>query len=349
MKYRTLGKNGPKVSIICTGCWAFGGGAYWGAQDQKDVETVVQSALDEGINLFDNAEMYNDGASETSLGLALGKRRKEAVIITKAKPSKAYPADLVKSCEGSLRRLKTDYIDIYMFHWPFDPISLKHFTDDPQIIANPPDPKEAFAAMRALQKQGKIRYIGVSNFGVKQLGEAGPDSGIIMNELPYNLLCRAIEKDIMPECKKQGMGIIAYMALQQGLLTGRWTSADQVPPPQAHSRHFAQSRGKDFSRHGEDGAEDLTFKTIADLIVIAKDLKLSLPEMSLAWVLHKEGISTLLQGSRNDAELAENMKATDIKLSAEAIAKMDAASDALLKRLGYSPDYYQSEANSRIR
>ena len=349
MKKRKLGMSDLEVAPIGMGCWAYGGGEYWGEQSQRDVNEVVSRALDLGINLFDTAEMYNNGASEESLGLALKGRRHEAVICYKISPSNAYAKTIRKHCEASLKRLGTDYLDVYMLHWPINEISVKHFTDDPDIIASPPTVQEAFGALMDLQREGKIRYIGISNFGVKQMDEArATGAQIVVNELPYNILSRAIEKDIVPYCIKHGIGIIASMALQQGLLAGIYNSPDDVPPYQAHSRHFKHERGAGTSRHGGEGAEEEVFQTVRALQEIAHDLGVHIAQLSIAWILAKPGIRCALVGSRNIKELESNVKAGMLELDNEIIGRIDRISEPILMKLGYNPDYYESPENSRI-
>ena len=130
--------------MLGAGCWAFGGGEYWGARNQQDVDNVVAHSLDWGVTYFDTAEAYNDGASESSLGQALKGKRDRAIIGTKVSPCNCYPDALVEHCEASLRRLCTDTIDLYMVHWPIHPHAVRHFTDDAAIIENPPCVPDAF-------------------------------------------------------------------------------------------------------------------------------------------------------------------------------------------------------------
>ena len=208
-------------SILGMGCWAFGGGKYWGDQNQKDVDEVVHSALDHGINYFDTAEVYNDGESERSLGLALKGRRNEAVIGTKVSTSNTKASALREHCEASLKRLGTDYIDIYMLHWPINPKAIEHFTNDKSLISSPPSIQEAFDTLMQLQIEGKIRQIGISNHGVEQMEEIKKTgASIAVNELPYNLISRGIEDGILPYCVLNNIGVIGYMAMQQGILAG---------------------------------------------------------------------------------------------------------------------------------
>ena len=342
-------KEKSDFSRIGVGCWAFGGGEYWGAQNQSDVESVVRTAIDSGLKVFDTARMYNNGASEVSLGQALKGIRDKAYVISKVSPAKAYRKTLKEECEISLRNLGTDYLDMYMMHWPINPFGIKHFTDDVDVINSPPTTEEAFGALTELKKEGKIRSIGVSNYGVTQLKEAlaiCPD--IAANEMPYNIISRAIEAEILPFCISNGIGVISSMTLQQGVLAGIYSTADEIPPPQAHSRHFKQERGNTFSRHYEDGAEDEVFETVGVLRELAKELNITVAQLSIAWVLNNQDISCMLIGSRNTAELAENIKTAQIVLPVDVVSKIDAVSQKVLDKLGNNADYYENSADSRI-
>jgi aryl-alcohol dehydrogenase-like predicted oxidoreductase len=338
-----------KLSPIGIGCWAFGGGAYWGDQNQKDVDAVVRMAVEKGLNVFDTARMYNDGASEISLGKALGGLRDKAFVISKVSPARAYRKALREECEISLRNLGTDYLDMYMMHWPINPLGIKHFTSDPEILARPPATEEAFAALEELKKEGKIRHIGVSNYGIKQLKEAVSFCpGIAVNEMPYNIISRAIEAEIMPYCAEQGIEIISSMTLQQGVLAGIYKTAEDVPPNQAHSRHFAQERGKGHSRHFEAGAEEEMFQTVALLRELSGELGVSVAQLSVAWVLANPRIACALIGSRSEKELDDNIRAMELKLPADVVERISRTSLGVLKKLGNNPDYYENSKESRI-
>ena len=350
MEKRRLGKSSLEVAPIGMGCWAYGSGTYWGEQSQKDVNQIVNEALDLGINLFDTAEMYNNGTSEESLGIALNSRRDEAVVCSKISPSNTHTKTLREHCDASLKRLGMDYIDLYMVHWPINPISIKHFTNDQSIIANPPTVKEAFDTLMELKKEGKIRYIGISNFGSLQIAEAlATGAEIIVNEMPYNIVSRAIENEITPYCIQNDIAVIGSMALQQGLLAGIYSKVDDVPPNQAHSRHFKNERGAGTSRHGGSGAEEEVFDCIKELRKISANLGINIAQLSIAWTIAKPGLKCMLVGSRNSKELNENIIAGTIKLSNEVIRRIDEISEPVLKKLGYNPDYYETEANSRIK
>jgi aryl-alcohol dehydrogenase-like predicted oxidoreductase len=337
------------LSRIGIGCWAFGGGEYWGDQNQKDVDAVVRLAVEKGLNVFDTARMYNDGASEISLGKALKGLRDKAFVVSKVSPAKAYRKTLKEECEISLRNLGMDYLDLYMMHWPINPLGIKHFTADPEIIAHPPTTEEAFAALGELKKEGKIRHIGVSNYGIKQLKEAAAFcSEIAVNEMPYNIISRAIEAEIMPYCAERGIGIISSMTLQQGVLAGIYKTAADVPPHQAHSRHFAQERGQGTSRHYEAGAEEEVFQTVALLRELSSEMGVSVAQLSVAWVLANPRIACALIGSRNEKELDENIRAAELKLPAAVVEQINRVSLGALKKLGNNPDYYENSKESRI-
>jgi myo-inositol catabolism protein IolS len=357
MKYRTLSNSKLKVSLIGVGTWSFGTGAYWGPQDQNDVDVVVNTALDNGVNYFDTAEMYNAGASEKSLGIALNKkdRRNEAIIGSKISPANCNSDLIRKSVNQSLKNLNTDYLDIYMLHWPIEPHSIEHFTKDNGIISNPPNLKDTFKILMKLQEDGKIRYIGVSNHGTQQMEEVlATGSEIVVNEMPYNLFSRAIEIEIIPFCNKKKIGIFGYMALQQGILSGKYKSAAEIPPPQAHSRHFKQERGltldgTNYSRHYEMGCEIEIFDALNQIRTIAMQENVSIPQLSLAWAMSNEIISCTLVGCRNLEQLQMNIEAVNYRLPIRIRNELNKITQPILDILGPNPDYYENRSKSRIR
>lgn len=334
MQKRKLGDSNISVSVIGIGCWQFGGGQYWGPQNQQDVNQVVHQALDAGVNFFDTAELYNDGDSEVSLGIALQGRRSEAVIGSKISPSNMQPATLRQHCEQSLNRLGTDFLDLYMVHWPM--------TSEPQHV------QEAFHTLQSLQQEGKIRHIGLSNHGIGQMRQVR-DTGtaFVANELPYNLLSRAIEVELLPHCMQEQIGVIAYMPLQQGLLTGKYASTDEVKPMLARSRHFHHLSG-DGTRHGEDGAEVEINSALPELAIIAGELGISISELALAWVIANPAISTTIVGCRNEQQLKMNLQGAYITLDPAVIERLNKMTEPVLDKLGSSPDYYENRAKSRI-
>jgi aryl-alcohol dehydrogenase-like predicted oxidoreductase len=345
IQLRQCGKYDLELPILGMGCWAYGGGEYWGAQSQKDVDEVVHFAVDNGCNFFDTAEAYNGGASEASLGLALqGIPRDRVVIGTKISPSNTRPDKLKEHFDASLRRLRTDYVDLYMVHWPITPHSIKHFTTE--SIATP-NVQDAFDTLVRLRKAGKIRYIGVSNFGPAKLDEAiGTGAEIAINELPYSLLTRAIELQMLPKCRALGVGVLGYMSLLQGVLADIYPTLDDVPVWQRRTRHF-DSRRTAHSRHSLPGAEPETNAALASIRGIARKYGTTMPELALKWAMAGPGITCSLCGSRNVQELQKNIKAAQEPLPPEIIEDLNAATQPLLEKLGPSFDYYESPANDR--
>jgi aryl-alcohol dehydrogenase-like predicted oxidoreductase len=324
MQKRKLGKSSFMVSPISIGCWSFGGGTYWGSQDQKDVDAVVHEALDRGINLFDTAEAYNEGASEESLGKALKGRRNDAVIITKQviNPEKD---DTIERLEAQLKRLGTDYLDILMIHWP---------NDDEKVM------ERVFESYEKLKKAGKVREFGISNFGIQQMKTAksfGFDP--CANELHYNIASRAIDKYIKPSCIENSIGIITYVSLQQGLLTGKYKTLADIAPIHARYKHFKVERSKGLNNHGGEGAEDELISLLENMQLICEEKNITMIELSLGWALRQPGITSTIVGCRNIDQLVTNMKGADIKIDDELNEYLIKLSDPLLLKLGYSPDY----------
>jgi len=333
MQMRRCGKSNISVSAIGVGCWSFGGreGDYWGPQDQEQVEAVVHSALDHGINFFDTAEQYNDGRSEQALGQALTGLRDRAVVATKVSPDNTRPQTLRQHCETSLRRLRTDYLDIYYVHYPI--------TGDWA--------QDAFATLVDLQSEGKIRSIAVSNHGVEQMRDVLATSAQInLNQLHYNLLSRAIEVEIVPMCLRENIGVVAYTPLLQGLLTGKYQTIEEIPAPRRRTRHF---RSRDEARHGEQGAEQEVFEALAELRTLAQETSISMTHLALAWVMAKPGVSSVLVGVRSPEQMAENAAAAEVDMTPELVRRLDELSQPVFDALGANADYWEGKANSRIR
>lgn len=348
MERRRCGNSGLKLSVLGLGCWALGGGDYWGAQRPENTRRVVRQAIDLGINFFDTAEVYNEGRSEEALGRALqGVPRDSVVIGSKVAPSHAGPDALEKHCDASLRRLDTDYVDLYMVHWPLNARAVSFFTDDPDIVEHPPRPEEVFRGLERLKKKGKVRHVGVSNFGVRQLSEAldlGTD--VAANQLHYNLLSRAIEAEVLPLCRRRGVGVIAYMALLQGVLTEAFDSIDDLPEKRTRTRHFHRARSSE-SRHGEEGAEEEITTARRTLRRIADEAGRPLAELALAWVLARDGITCSLVGTTDPEHLRANAQAVEQPLSPSVVEKLDEATRPVWDKLGDNIDYWEGTANSR--
>lgn len=342
---RRCGAADLDLPVLGLGCWAFGGGDYWGPQSQDDVDAIVRHAVDHGCNFFDTAEAYNGGASERSLGQALrGIPRDRVIVGTKISPSHTAPADVVAHCEASLRRLQTDYIDVYMVHWPITAHSIRHFSREATTV---PSVSEAFAALDALRRAGKIRHIGVSNFGRRQLDEAlATGVPIAVNELPYSLLTRAIEREILPHCRARGVGVLGYMALLQGVLSDRYPRLADLPEHRRRTRHF-DGRSTPLSRHGTAGAEAETEAAVQAIRGVARRLGLTTSELALKWAVAGDGITCSLCGARDVAALRENLRAAAEPLAPDVVAELARLTDPLFAALGPGFDYYESPAYDR--
>lgn len=330
MNYNYLGKTNIKVSEFALGCWPFAGGSVWGTQDKSDSISTVHAALDNGINFFDTAEGYNDDYhSESILGEALVNRRNRSVIATKISPPNLLPQKIEEACNNSLKRLSTDYIDLYQIHWPNHDINME----------------DSINELNKLVDKGKIRSLGVCNFGVDDLNEILNLGVFSTDQLPYNLLWRPIEEEILPECKKNNIGIICYSPLAQGLLTGRYRNADEVPDGISRSRLFNKNRP--LSNHDDEGCENEVFKCINKIQKIAKTLGENSAKISLSWVRQQSNITSLLVGARNTKELEMNLSAFEYDLSTELIKELSDLTNNVKLYLGKNPDMWKSDNRMR--
>ena len=329
MEYKQLGSSGIEVSELALGCWPFAGGDAWGEQSDADSISAVHACLDAGVNFFDTAEGYGDGRSETVLGRALEGRRPDAVIASKVSPDNLSPERLEEACDGSLSRLGTDVIDLYLIHWPNHDVPIA----------------ETLGALGTLVDKGKVRAIGVCNFGVEDLGGLLKVGQIEVNQLPYNLLWRPIEHEILPESRKHGIGLMTYSPLMQGLLTGRYGHPDEVPDGIARTRHFASSRP--LAVHGEPGMEDELFEVIAGFRGFCEGLGQPMAHVALAWVRAREGVTSLIVGARNADEVAMNLPAFELELSSDAVAELDRLTEGIKRNLGPSPDMWMGQNRMR--
>ncbi|MDD5726922.1 MAG: aldo/keto reductase [Victivallales bacterium] len=341
MEYRKCGKFDLKLSVLGFGCWQLGGGNYWGKVSNTEAANAVAAAVDNGINYFDSAEVYNDGRSEISLGLALKNIPRNKVIVgSKVSPSNAYAGELEKHCEASLCRMGLDYIDIYMLHWPLNPYSLEHFTDDQSKITDPPTMLEAVQSLEKLKKNGKIRYYGVSNFGCVPMTKA-IDYGaeITVNQLPYSLLTRAIEIEAIPYCARHGIGIIGYMTLLQGVLSGRYRNLLEIPDMQRRTCHF-DSKNNPKARHRGRGYEKETLQTLNELSEIASECESSIAELAIRWAVANRAVTCALIGSTNPGRIESNTVAVSTTLAPELLDRLNRATELLKKIMGPGFDYY---------
>jgi aryl-alcohol dehydrogenase-like predicted oxidoreductase len=328
MEYRRLGKTDMQVSVMALGTWPFSGGDYWGDTDDQVSISTVHAALDAGINFFDSAEGYEKGYAERVLGQALIGRRPEAIIATKVSPNHLRPDDVIAACEGSLRNLQTDYIDLYQIHWPDHSVPLA----------------DTVGALQQLKTQGKIRAIGVSNFAVRDLSDMLGLSEVETDQLPYSLLWRVIENEIQPLCAENGVGLICYSPLAQGLLTGRYQKADEVPEGLTVSRWYSGTRK---GGHGEAGVEEEVFSALPELRTIAADAGLSMATMALAWVKQQVAVTSFLVGARSPEELSWNLPVADVTLAPEILARLAATTAPIKAKLGNNPDMWMVPSRMR--
>jgi aryl-alcohol dehydrogenase-like predicted oxidoreductase len=236
-----------------------------------------------------------------------------------------------------------------MLHWPINKLALEHFTSDHSIIQIPPTVEEAYRQLDDLKKEGLIRSVGMSNFGRTQMEEVvSTGVQVDVNEMPYNIVSRAIEAEIAPYCMENTISLIGSMGLQQGLLAGIYKTPGEVPCNQAHSRHYPDYRGGGTSRHGEEGAEKEMFDVVAQLQALSSDLHVHMAQLAIAWILKKPFMASTLVGSRNLRELETNIEACSLEISGEVEALIDKVSLPVLRILGNNPDYYEHSSKSRI-
>lgn len=327
MQYRKLGRTGIEVSAICMGGWSIITDDFtWGKQALDDSIAAIHTSLDAGVNFFDTAEGYGNGESEDILAKAIGNRRKSIVIASKVSSANLADGKLQEACEASLRRLKTDYIDLYQIHWPSMELPLAHTLE----------------ILQGLQDAGKIRAIGVSNFGPDFLQEAVSGARVEANQLPYSLLWRPIECEIAPLCIQQDISILCYSPLCQGLLTGKFRTADEVPDTRARTRLFSKDRP--HVRHAEAGVEKEAFGAIDEIRDLCRQLRLPMSHVSLAWLLGRQGVTSAVCGARNARQARDNAAAADVKLPADAIEHLCRLTEAVKIAMGTNCDPWQSQS-----
>jgi aryl-alcohol dehydrogenase-like predicted oxidoreductase len=308
MEFRNLGNSGLKVSVVGLGCNTFGMKC-----DAEQTRAVVHKALDEGITLFDTADIYgNRGGSEDLLGKALGARRHEAIVASKFGMSMGDGAYLhggsrryiVAACEASLKRLGTDYIDLYQIHQP-DP-------ETPQ--------SETLAALDDLIRAGKVRYIGSSNFAGWQVADAdwiSRTAGIaryVSAQNQYNLLDRRVERELVPACREFGVGILPYFPLASGFLTGKYRRGTE--PPKGTRLALMQ-------RMAQTTLTDENFSIIERLEKFAHDRGHTLLELAVGWLASQPQVSSVISGATSPEQVTDNVKAGNWKLSAEELAEVN--------------------------
>ena len=308
MEYRNLGKSGLKVSAIGLGCNNFGM-----RTDAEQTRAVVDRALDEGITLFDTADIYgNRGGSEDFLGKALGTRRRDAIVATKfgmAMGDGPYLKGgsyryVMAAAEASLKRLGTDYIDLYQIHQS-DPETPQH---------------ETLEALNDLVRAGKVRYIGHSNFAAWQTADAHWISrtrgfaSYISAQNQYNLLDRRIERELIPACREFGVGILPYFPLASGFLTGKYKRGAE--PPKGTRLSMIQ-------RMAQQTLTDENFATLEKLEKFAREREHTMLELAVGWLASQPQVSSVISGATSPEQVTQNVKAGNWKLSAEELAEVD--------------------------
>jgi aryl-alcohol dehydrogenase-like predicted oxidoreductase len=333
MQFRRLGSSELEVSVLGLGTTGWGAHPEFGEVDATGASRQVRIALDAGINLFDTAETYGAGRCEELLGAALGARRDEAVVATKTFFGVGGEPDgvgltarnIVHSCEGSLRRLKTDRLDILQMHGWDGTAALE----------------ETLSALDSLVREGKVRYVGVSNWSawhvMKALGVADRDGlpRFVCQQIYYSLQAREAEYELVPIALDQGVGILVWSPLGGALLTGRWRRGS--PPPQGTRRTLGWPDPPVYD-------EERLWATIDVLVEIAETRGCSVPRVALAYLLHKPGVVSLVIGARHEEQLADDLPAADLSLEEDELRRLD---DVSAPPLLY-PYWWQAKYDDRL-
>ena len=322
MEFRQLGRSGLKVPVLSFGTGTFGGSNEffnaWGASDVAEATRLVDICLEAGVNLFDTADIYSDGLSETILGKAIEGRRDQLLISTKATFRTSTGKDpndvgssryhLIRACEASLKRLGTDYIDIYHLHG-FDALT---------------PVEEVLSTLDTLVTSGKVRYIACSNFSgwhlMKSLDVADRYGWprYVGHQVYYSLLAREYEWELMALGEDQGVGALIWSPLGWGRLTGKIRRGQPLPKiSRLHKTHDMGPQVSDEHLH----------KVVDAVDEVAKETGKTVPQIALNWLLQRPTVATVIMGARNEQQLRQNLGAEGWNLSSEQIAKLDAASD----------------------
>jgi aryl-alcohol dehydrogenase-like predicted oxidoreductase len=277
------------------------GGTQWEFTSDEVNIKAIHTALEHGITSFDTAEGYGDGHSEEVLGKALEGRRHNCFVATKVAPNNLRAADIRKSITASLKRLRMDYVDLYYIHWPNKDIPLE----------------ETMPEMLKLQKEGLIRFIGVSNFSSSLLEEALQIGRVEAIQPEYSLLQRDIEDDILPLCQKLSISVMSYSSIAKGILTGIF----HFGGVKIKETDFRAARRLFLPDHLEKEKELLDLmKTIADR------LHITISQLALSWILHQKGLSSAIVGTQSEKHLLENINALSVSLSPQDMAGLDKVS-----------------------
>ncbi|MCY3901588.1 MAG: aldo/keto reductase [Caldilineaceae bacterium] len=309
MEYRAFGRTGLNVSAVGYGCWEIGGG--YGHFDESEVVAAVQSALDLGINLFDTAEGYGYGQSERLLGKALGARRKEAIVVTKFgiyRPEGEWQRDsrremALAAIDRSLKALGTDYVDVYLIHWPDRETPLE----------------ESMRALEEIVQAGKARFVGVSNFTPDQIETCMATRRVDIAQYGYHMFDRRLEREIFPTIAEHGIGLMTYGSLAHGLLAGAFT------PETTFDEDDWRSNGIAFNI--PLFTEEVFARNVAaveDLKPIAARHGKTMAHLALRWVLSNPVVSVALVGFRRPAEVEEGAASLNWSLDEETLEEIDA-------------------------
>ena len=311
MRTRRLGKTNLELTVIGFGSWAIGGGGSkisWGPQDDSESIAAIKKALDLGINWIDTAAIYGLGHSEEIVGKAIKGISKRPIIATKCGlvwdekkniTNRLKRESIKNEAEASLKRLDVDVIDLYQIHWPIP--------DE--------DIEEGWEAMAQLVKEGKVRYIGVSNFNVSQMKRAQSIYPIASLQPPYSMLKRDVEEDIFPFCRQNSIGIVVYSPMQKGLLTGKITRERVANFPE-----------DDHRRNDPDFNEPLisfNLELVDKLVPIARKHNKTLAQLAIAWVLRRPEVTSAIVGARRPDQIAETVLAGDWILPQEDIDNIE--------------------------
>lgn len=311
MQTKQLGNSSLSLTSVGVGAWAIGGGGWafgWGPQDDNESVAGIRAAIDAGMNWIDTAAVYGLGHSEDMVGRALEGMTKRPYIFTKCERTwnadrqivKCLKADSVKKeCEDSLRRMKLDVIDLYQIHWP-----------EPEE-----DIEEGWTAMAELQRQGKVRYIGVSNFNVAQMKRAQSIAPITSLQPPYSMLVRGIEEEILPYAAANNIGVISYSPMRNGLLMGSMKR-----------ERVAAFPSDDFRRNLPDFQEPKLTRNLAlaeELRAIGSAHGRTPGEVAIAWVLRRQEVTAAIVGVRGPSQVPGVVGAMEFRLTAQEVAKIE--------------------------
>jgi len=318
MQLRQLGRSGIRISPVIMGTWQ-AGKAMWTDIDDNETRRAMRAALDAGINTFDTAEVYGNGHSERIIAEALSDVRDRVVLASKVFSNHLKYDQVIAACNRSLKNLNTDHIDLYQIHWPAG------------TFGHPMVPlEETMRALNDLKAQGKIRAIGVSNFNRQQIEEASQYGTVESLQPPYSLFWRAHEKDTGPYCVQQGVSILAYSPMAQGLLTGKFGPGHQ----------FAKGDHRAGHRLFQPENYERVQAALQDLRPIAETYGITLGQLALAWVTAQPNCFAIA-GARNAEQAVQNAAAGSVELKAADLAAMDRIGRTVTCHLDDNPVQWQ--------